>query len=71
AKDVLAALEEGREGHKPLARIDDLPLFSATAPAKKEKSAVEEALRAVEPDALAPKEALELLYDLKRKLTLP
>ncbi|HUO97422.1 MAG TPA: DNA mismatch repair protein MutS [Rhizomicrobium sp.] len=71
AKDVLAALEEGREGHKPLARIDDLPLFSATAPVPKAKSAVEEALRAVEPDALAPKEALELLYDLKRKLTLP
>ena len=29
AEEVLRALEEGREGHKPLARIDDLPLFSA------------------------------------------
>jgi DNA mismatch repair protein MutS len=71
AKDVLAALEEGREGHKPLARIDDLPLFNATAPAPKSKSAVEEALRATDPDALTPKEALELLYELKRKLILP
>jgi len=68
AKDVLAALEEGREGHKPLARIDDLPLFSATAPTKKEKTAVEEALRAVDPDSLTPKEALETLYRLKRAL---
>ena len=25
-KKCCAALEEGREGHKPLARIDDLPL---------------------------------------------
>jgi DNA mismatch repair protein MutS len=68
AKEVLAALDEGREGHKPLARIDDLPLFSATAPVKKEKSAVEETLRATDPDALTPKEALEILYKLKREL---
>jgi DNA mismatch repair protein MutS len=71
ARDVLAALEEGREGHKPLARIDDLPLFNATAPTPKPKSAVEEALRGTDPDALTPKEALELLYELKRKLILP
>jgi DNA mismatch repair protein MutS len=67
AEEVLRALEEGREGHQPLARIDDLPLFGATAPVPK-TGAVEEALRAVEPDALSPKQALEILYDLKRKL---
>ncbi len=71
AQDVLRALDEGREGHKPLARIDDLPLFNTAAPAPKEKNAVEEALRAVDPDALTPKEALEFLYELKRKLRLP
>lgn len=71
AQEVLKALEDGREGHKPLARIDDLPLFNATAPAKKEQSAVEEVLRTVDPDAMSPKEALELLYALKRKLVLP
>jgi DNA mismatch repair protein MutS len=70
AQEVLSALEEGREGHKPLARIDDLPLFSASAPVKKEQSAVEEALRAVDPDGLSPKEALEILYELKTKLPL-
>ena len=67
AEDVLRALEEGREGHKPLARIDDLPLFGASAPVVK-GSAVEDALKGIEPDALSPKEALELLYDLKKKL---
>ena len=67
AEEVLRALEEGREGHQPLARIDDLPLFGATASVPK-TSAVEEALRTVEPDALSPKQALEILYDLKRKL---
>ena len=70
AREVLKALDEGREGHKPLAKIDDLPLFSATATPKKEQSAVEEALRAVEPDALSPKQALEILYELKAKLPL-
>jgi len=67
AEEVLRALEEGREGHKPLAKIDDLPLFGATAPVPK-TSQVEEALKTIEPDALTPKQALELLYDLKRKL---
>ena len=67
AEEVLRALEEGREGHQPLAHIDDLPLFGATAPAPK-ASQVEEMLKKVEPDALSPKEALEILYDLKRKL---
>jgi len=67
AEEVLRALEEGREGHKPLARIDDLPLFGATAPAPR-TNPVEDALRTIEPDALTPKQALELLYDLKRKL---
>jgi DNA mismatch repair protein MutS len=67
AEEVLRALEEGREGHQPLARIDDLPLFGASAPAPK-TNAVEEALKTIEPDALSPKQALEILYDLKRKL---
>ncbi len=67
---VLRALEEGREGHKPLARIDDLPLFSENPKAapKPEPSAVEETLRTVQPDSLSPKAALELIYMLKRLL---
>jgi DNA mismatch repair protein MutS len=70
AEDVLRALEEGREGHKPLARIDDLPLFAAhpTAPPAAKSNPVEEQLRAISPDSLSPKEALNLLYALKAKL---
>ncbi|HUO93296.1 MAG TPA: DNA mismatch repair protein MutS [Rhizomicrobium sp.] len=72
AEDVLRALEEGREGHKPLARIDDLPLFSAAQPAPAKvvtkESAVEDALRDVLPDTLTPKQALDLVYALKAML---
>jgi DNA mismatch repair protein MutS len=73
AGEVLRALEEGREGHKPLARIDDLPLFaerlrSAKAPEPRE-SAIEEALRAADPDSLTPRTALELVYALRAMLT--
>jgi DNA mismatch repair protein MutS len=69
AQEVLAALEEGREGHKPLARIDDLPLFAAqpTKPDAKTR-VVEDELRRISPDALTPREALELLYQLKARL---
>ena len=68
AEDVLRALEEGREGHKPLARIGDLPLFaqaSTAGPGHKKPDGFAEALRVVEPDTLTPKEALELIYKLK------
>lgn len=73
AEEVLRALEEGREGHKPLARIDDLPLFAAqpaAAPPPK-TSAVEDLLKTVEPDGLTPKQALEVLYDLKSRMQHP
>jgi DNA mismatch repair protein MutS len=66
AREVLRALEEGREGHKPLARIDDLPLFRVEAKPAEDKNALKDALRAVDPDALTPKEALGLLYTLRR-----
>jgi DNA mismatch repair protein MutS len=69
AEDVLRALEEGREGHMPLARIDDLPLFAANAAkAETKPSGFEEALREISPDTLSPREALEMLYALKAKL---
>ncbi|MDE2631023.1 MAG: DNA mismatch repair protein MutS, partial [Alphaproteobacteria bacterium] len=70
AQEVLRALEEGREGHQPLARIDDLPLFNATAPPQKlaKQSKVEDMLRIIDPDALTPKEALETIYALRKTL---
>ena len=70
ARAVLDMLEKGeREGgaaHKTL--IDDLPLFSVSAappPKPAKTSAVETKLADIHPDELTPKQALELLYQLK------
>ena len=71
ARVVLEALERGEreQGGKAKALIDDLPLFAAAArpaPPPAAASAVEERLRAVLPDELTPREALALVYELKR-----
>ncbi|WP_371155977.1 DNA mismatch repair protein MutS [Jannaschia sp. 2305UL9-9] len=70
ARAVLTALEEGERSGKtaPKAMIDDLPLFSATpvpAPTPPKTSAVEARLGDVLPDTLSPREALDLIYELK------
>ena len=74
AEEVLAALEKGEQSGAVSRLADDLPLFAA-APArpaggmaKLQESEVEKALRAVNPDELSPREALELLYALRRRL---
>lgn len=71
ARVVLDALEKGeREGAgKQKAIVDDLPLFSMApapqpAPAKR-SSLLEERLQAIHPDELSPREALQLIYELK------
>jgi DNA mismatch repair protein MutS len=70
ARVVLDALEKGeREGGVARqALIDDLPLFAATpaptAPAPR-ASEVEARLAEVLPDRLSPREALDLIYELK------
>ena len=63
ARDVLDRLE----GEKAAAiSLDDLPLFAVTEPAPPPRSsAVEDALQAIEPDEMSPREALEALYRLK------
>ncbi len=50
--------------------LGDLPLFTAAPPppAPAGPSAVEEALGAVDPDALTPRDALDLVYALRAKL---
>lgn len=70
ARVVLDALEKGERegGGRRQAFIDDLPLFSAAPPAPpvvQKESAVEARLNAVLPDELTPREALELIYELK------
>ncbi|WP_304619928.1 DNA mismatch repair protein MutS [Paracoccus sediminilitoris] len=69
ARQVLDALESGeRQGAaRPAALIDDLPLFRAAppAPAPAKSSPLDAALKAVHPDSLTPREALDLVYSLK------
>ena len=74
ARTVLQSLESGdrQAAGRTLALIDDLPLFR-TAPAAAplpalRRSAVEDALRDIHPDELAPRQALDLIYMLKSKL---
>jgi DNA mismatch repair protein MutS len=74
ARAVLQALEAGdrRGGPRPAALIDDLPLFraapAAAPPVPPPPSAVEARLREVLPDDLSPREALQLVYDLRALL---
>uniref|UniRef100_UPI000E67347B DNA mismatch repair protein MutS n=1 Tax=Virgifigura deserti TaxID=2268457 RepID=UPI000E67347B len=68
AEQVLETLEQGEQAGALTRLADDLPLFSAAAQQPvmaPGPSPVEEALAAVNPDELAPKDALELLYRLR------
>ena len=68
AREVLSALEQGEAGTKPKALIDDLPLFSAArapAPATPQTPPALEKLAQINPDELTPREALDLIYELR------
>ena len=69
AKSVLDRLEKGRDQTGGLAAgLGDLPLFAAAAEAEEEEcDALRERLKALDLDALTPRDALELLYQLKRE----
>ena len=68
ARQVLAKLEKGRaETGGIAAGLGDLPLFAAAAEAVEERrDALRERLGGLELDALSPREALDILYELKR-----
>ena len=74
AKAVLAKLEAQDRNSTTRALADDLPLFAVPARAAAEPSPpseadrLMEALRALHPDDLSPREALEALYALKARL---
>ncbi|EDM73131.1 DNA mismatch repair protein MutS, putative [Roseobacter sp. AzwK-3b] len=70
ARVVLDALEKGERegGTAQKALIDDLPLFSAVPappPQVIRESGVEKRLADILPDELTPREALDLIYELK------
>lgn len=74
AEEVLDRLEKGEQGKAATTLIDDLPLFSMLAKPKAGSaepagpSPLEEALKALNPDEMTPREALDALYALKGKL---
>ncbi|HVM82003.1 MAG TPA: DNA mismatch repair protein MutS [Stellaceae bacterium] len=71
AEEVLALLEKSEQSGDLARLAEDLPLFSAARPkggTAARESAVEKALSEVQPDALSPREALELIYRLKAML---
>ena len=69
AKQVLKELEKGEQETRRASFLDDLPLFSAAAPAiapePAPSDALRDALKDIDPDSLSPREALEALYRLK------
>jgi DNA mismatch repair protein MutS len=74
AKSVLAKLEAQDRGQTARALADDLPLFaipsraSAEPELPSETQQLIEALGALHPDEMSPRDALEALYALKSKL---
>ncbi len=74
AKSVLAKLEAQDRGQTARALADDLPLFAVPSRAAAEPAPpteaelLIEAVKALHPDELSPREALDALYALKAKL---
>jgi DNA mismatch repair protein MutS len=63
---VLRRLEAGRDATGGIAAgLDDLPLFAAQAEQTPPANPLREAVEALQPDTLSPREALEFLYRLK------
>ena len=70
AKSVLDRLEKTRaETGGVAAGLGELPLFAAAAAAEEEEcDAVRDRLRSIDVDALTPRNALDLLYELKKEV---
>ncbi|MCH7832375.1 MAG: DNA mismatch repair protein MutS [Proteobacteria bacterium] len=77
ASDVLETLERGEQSSAMTRLADDLPLFRAleedeegpgSNPGPGGPSPMEEALSEIDADSLTPRDALELIYRLKRLL---
>jgi DNA mismatch repair protein MutS len=70
AAEVLEIIEKSNRGERQGGLFEDLPLFSAaarTAPSS-QPDPLGERLAAIRPDELSPREALDLLYEIKALL---
>lgn len=65
ARMVLGLLEENRAASQVAPALDGLPLFAPQPIEKPSGDPLREALTALEPDRLSPREALDWLYRLK------
>ena len=65
ARAVLALLEENRAAADLAPALDELPLFTPQSIAAPEADKLREALAALDPDRLSPREALDWLYRLR------
>ena len=65
AQEVLTLLQSGEQSGALSKLADDLPLFNASAKAPPKSSPLEEKINSIDVDALSPKEALDILYELK------
>ena len=65
AEEVLHTLEKSERAGQAATLSGDLSLFKTEAPEARPPDAVAQILAAANPDALSPKEALELIYRLK------
>ena len=68
AREVLKRLEAGRQASGGLAAgLDELPLFAAQVKVEEDdRDGLRERIAAIQPDAVTPREALDLIYELKR-----
>jgi len=67
AQEILTTLEG--EGAKPMDILADLPLFVRPQVVSAVESQVERALKQIDVDTLTPRQALDILYDLKKDLS--
>jgi DNA mismatch repair protein MutS len=76
AEQILETLESDERQSKTITLSDDLPLFAAIVeqvqappPPSGKPSAVEDALKEINPDEMTPREALDALYRLRNTLS--
>jgi DNA mismatch repair protein MutS len=72
AEEVMATLEGGEAAGAISRLAEDLPLFVSQAQSTEDKAEIHDSLRerlqGLEPDSLSPREALDVLYQLKNLL---